>query len=188
MKSEILTFGVALMAASLSFAQSGRDPSSGSDMMAKSTSADATFMKKLAEGNLAEVDAGRLARQKSDNQSIKDFAEEMVKDHSKNSSELKSLAASHGVEVPTTIDSEHASQSAKLGKASGKDFDSEYVKAQVRDHEKTVALLQQEIHGGQNSAVKDFAQKTLPVVNHHLAMAKQLQATLPNAVAQRGSQ
>ena len=188
MKSGILTFAVALMASTLSFAQTGRDPSSGSDMMAKPTSADAAFMKKLAIGNLAEVDAGRLASQKSDNQGIKDFAQEMVKDHSKNGNELKTLAASQGVEVPTTIDSEHAAQSAKLGKANGKDFDSQYVRAQVRDHEKTVALLQQEIHSGKDSAVKDFAQKTLPVVNHHLAMAKQLQATLPNSVAQRGNQ
>jgi putative membrane protein len=188
MKSELLPFAIAALAASsLALAQSTRDPSSGSDM-AKSTSADVTFMKKLAEGDLAEVDAGRLASQKSSNDGVKDFGEEMVKDHSKNGSELKTLAASQGVQVPTTIDSEHASQKTELEKTSGRDFDSEYIKGQVRAHEQTAQLIQREIRDGQDPAVKEFAQKTLPVVNHHLAMAKHLQEQLSSPVAKRNGQ
>ena len=180
-----LSFAAAVMASSLALAQSGRDPSSGSDMT-KSTSADATFLKKLAEGDLAELDAGRLASQKSTNEGIKEFGQEMIKDHSKNESELKDLAASHGVEVPATIDAAHAAQKSKLENASTAEFNSEYIKAQVSDHEKALALLQREISNGQDPAVKDFAQKTLPVVRHHLEMAKQLQGKLPKAVAERG--
>ena len=187
MKSWILTFTVAALASSLALAQNMRDPSSNTDMTAKSSSADGAFMKKLVEGDLAEVDAGRLASQRSSNEGVKDFGEEMVKDHSKNDHELKSLAASHGVEVPTTVDSEHASANNKLENANGGNFDSQYIKEQVRAHEKTVQLLQQEIRDGQDPAVKEFAQKTLQVVHHHLAKAKQLQAKLPNTVAQQNS-
>jgi putative membrane protein len=187
MKSALLTLVLTLAASSLTLAQM-HDPSSGSDMMVKSSSTDATFLKKLAEGDLAEVDAGRLASQKSSNADVKEFGEQMVKDHSKNDSELKTLAASQGIEVPTTIDSKHASQKNILEKASGSNFDSEYIKMQVQAHEKTVQLLQHEIQDGQDAAVKAFAQKTLAVVNHHLEMAKHLQSQLSNSVAERGSQ
>lgn len=186
MKSELMTLAVIVMASSLAFAQTERDPSSGKDMTT-SSSTDATFMKKLAEGDLAEVDAGRLASQRSSNTGVKDFGQQMVTDHNQNDTELATLAAAHGVEVPTTIDSEHASLKATLENANGSAFDSQYIKAQVRDHEKTVALLQQEVHAGQDPAVKEFAQKTLPVVNHHLAMAKQLQAKLPDSAAANAS-
>jgi putative membrane protein len=60
--------------------------------------------------------------------------------------------------------------------------------AQLRDHEKNVQLLENEIQSGQEGAMKDFAEKTLPVVEQHLAMAKQLQAKLPKAGAEPSSQ
>lgn len=183
----MLILAATMLAGSMAYAQSGRDPSSGSDMMAKASSTDATFLKKLAEGDLAEVDAGRLASQKSASEGIKSFGKEMVEDHSKNENELQSLAASQGVNVPTTIDAAHASQKTRLETANGADFDSLYIKDQVRDHEKTVALVEQEIRDGQDASVKDFAKKTLPVVSHHLAMAKQLEAKLPNTVANRSN-
>jgi putative membrane protein len=182
-----LILAATMLAGSVALAQSGRDPSSGSDMMAKASSTDATFMKKLAEGDLAEIDAGRLASQKSASEGVKSFGQEMVNDHSKNNTDLQTLAASHGVNVPTTIDSAHASEKTRLEGANGTGFDSLYIKDQVRDHEKTVALIEQEIRNGQDTSVKDFAKKTLPVVRHHLAMAKQLQAKLPNTVADRST-
>ena len=124
-----------------------------------------------------------LASQKSGNEIIKNFGQEMVKDHSENDNALRVLAASHGVEVPTTVDSEHASQKAKLENKKGSWFDKEYINAQVRENEKVVGLLQREIREGRDPAIRDFAQKTLPGANHHLAMVKLLQAMLPTGVA-----
>ena len=176
-----------LMTVSLALAQ-GAQESGAAAAAGHSTTTDAAFMKKLAEGDLAEVDAGRLASQRGSNADVKEFGEHMVKDHSENRSKLDTLAKTHGIEVPTTIDKEHAAAKAKLDAANGAAFDSEYIKAQVQAHEKTVQLLQHEIQNGQDPAVRDFAEKTLPVVEHHLSMAKDLQAKLPGAVAERSSQ
>lgn len=189
MKSYLFGF-ISLVAAPLLLAQSmqQQSPPPAGTAGAEKSSTDATFMKKLAQGDLAEVDAGRLASERATNPGVKEFGEHMVKDHSKNSSELDALAKEHGVEVPSTIDKEHAAAKSKLDSATGASFDSEYIKAQVRDHEKTVQLLRHEIQDGQDPAVKEFAQKTLPVVEHHLSMAKDLEAKLPNPVAERGGQ
>lgn len=187
MKSQLVTLAIAAMASSLALAQSARDPASMGSMTEKS-STDATFIKKLGEGDLAEVDAGRLATQKSQNQGVRNFGQEMVTDHSKNDSELKNLAASNGMEMPSTINKEDTAEKSRLENVSGSAFDKQYVNAQVRGHEKTVELLEHEINHGQDPAVKDFAKKTLPVVKHHLALAKELQANLKSAGAQGSNQ
>jgi putative membrane protein len=186
MKTQLITLAVAAMASSLALAQSARDPAGTGNMSGKSSSVDASFIKKLAEGDLAEVDAGRLASRKAENQGVKNFGQEMVTDHSKNDTELKSVAAANGMEAPATLDHEHAAEKARLESASGSAFDKQYIDAQVRDHEKTVQLLQHEISHGQDPAVKDFAQKTLQVVKHHLAMARELQASLGGSGTTRG--
>jgi len=186
MKTQLITLAIAAMASSLALAQSARDPAGTSNMSGGSSSVDATFVKKLAEGDLAEVDAGRLASQRAESQGVKNFGQEMVTDHSKNDTELKSVAASNGMPIPETIDKQHAAEKSKLESASGSAFDKEYLQAQVRDHEKTVQLLRHEISHGQDPAVKDFARKTLPVVQHHLAMAKELQSNMNGAGTTRG--
>jgi len=46
-------------------------------------------MTQLAEGNLAEADAGKLAAQKSNTAAVKEFGQEMARDHSKNGNDLR---------------------------------------------------------------------------------------------------
>jgi len=183
MKIRLLTCALAVAASSLAFAQNSQAPAMSGAAAGKPASTDATFLRKLAAGDLAEVNAGRLAAQKSTNPSVQDFGREMIKDHSENDDQLKSLAASNSVEVPSKPDRAEAAEAARLEQASGSAFDSEYAKAMVRDHEKTVQLLKHEIDHGQMPEVKDFAEKTLAVVNHHLAMAKQLEAGLTSTAA-----
>lgn len=176
MKTEVLACAAVLLASPFVMAQTA-----GSK--APMASSDAAFMTKLAEGDLAEADAGRLAAQKSNTPAVKQFGQEMDKDHSKNGNDLKALAASRGVMVPTSVSPEHAHARAKLENLSGANFDRQYAKGQVRAHEKTVQLLQDEITHGQDQAVKDFATQTLQVVNQHLDRARQMQTTVSNSVA-----
>lgn len=174
---------VSMLAASVALAQTPTD----GDASPASKMTDATFLKKLAEGNLAEVDEGRLATQKASDGEVKKFGEEMIKDHSQNNSELDALAKQHGIEVPRTIDSKHAAASAKLNAVNGSVFDSHFVRKEVQDHKETIQLLDNEIRNGQDPAVRDFAKKTLHVVQHHLEMARQLETKVAPAVAERGS-
>ena len=66
----------------------------------------------------------------------------------------------------------HAKQLAELGKAS--DFDAAYAKHQVVAHEEAVALFTAASKGAKSKELKDFATKTLPVVQGHLEHAKKL--------------
>jgi putative membrane protein len=137
---------------------------------------DANFMKALAVGGVAELEAGKLATQRGTRSEVKTFATQMVNDHSANNDKLKALAKDRGVELPAQLDAEHAADKAKLETLNGTAFDVEYIRGQIKDHQKAVQLLQHQINAGQDANVRRFAQETLPTVQHHLEMAKDIHA------------
>ncbi|MET4792841.1 putative outer membrane protein [Bradyrhizobium japonicum] len=100
----------------------------------------------------------------------------MVTDHTKTSSELKALVSDGKVQatLPAALDSSHQSKLDKLKSAAGKDFNSDFDSYQVSAHEDAISLFDRYAKGGDNSALKDWAGKTLPALRHHLDMAKEL--------------
>jgi len=135
---------------------------------------DAEFATKAAVGGMAEVEFGKLALAKSNNEKIKAFANMMVNDHGKANEELKTLAASKNISLPTDLDEDHKKVRDDLNTASGKDFDKKYVDAMVDGHEKTWDLMDKESKDGKDAALKAFATQTAPVVKGHLDMIKKI--------------
>jgi putative membrane protein len=146
--------------------------------MEKLSSADRTFMRNAAAGGAAEVKKGQLASEKASNQKVKDFGQRMVTDHSKANDELKALADRKGVTIPTKPDSKNEAMATKLGKMSGSEFDRNYMKDMVSDHEKDVAEFEKEANNGTDPDVKKWAADTLPTLQEHLKMAKDTLATV----------
>jgi putative membrane protein len=136
------------------------------------TGGDLAFMNDAAPGGLAEVELGKLAAQKAQSAEVKAFAQKMVEDHSKAGEELKQLASQKKVTLPTEILPKHKEIVEKLSKLSGADFDREYVKAMVADHEKDVTAFNSVAIGATDADVKAFAAKTLPTLKMHLEMIK----------------
>jgi putative membrane protein len=136
---------------------------------------DASFMKDAAEAGMAEVEAAQIALKQSQNDQVKAFANQMVTDHTKANDELKALADSKGVKLPT---SPSMMDKAKLKMLDGKDkdFDKDYSEGfGVKAHEKTVKLFQKEAKDGKDADTKAWAEKTLPTLQHHLDMARDLE-------------
>jgi len=137
---------------------------------------DASFYKTLAQGGIAEVEAGKLAQQKGADPKVKDFGAMMVKDHSAANEQLKALAAGKGIDLPGSSSTSQMAAKAKLEVLSGGTFDKSYVEDQVKAHRETVELLKKEIATGQDPDAKAFAQKVLPTVESHLHAINQIAA------------
>jgi putative membrane protein len=133
------------------------------------------FVMQVAVSDMFEIQSSQLAVQRSDGPT-KAFAEQMVKDHTKTSDELKALIAADTVKEtpPTVLDSTHQKKLDALGKLKGGDFTKQYHSDQVNAHEDAVSLFERYAKSGENAALKDWAGKTLPALQHHLEMAKQL--------------
>jgi putative membrane protein len=100
----------------------------------------------------------------------------MVKDHTQTSTELKALVSGGDVQatLPTAPDSASQKQIDKLNAATPADFRGEYDPMQVSAHKSAVSLFERYAKGGDNAKLKDWAQKTLPHLQHHLEMANML--------------
>lgn len=140
--------------------------------------ADIYFLQKASYSNLAEITAGGIAAIRGSYDSVTMFGTMMVQDHSKAQKSLESLASSLNVTVPQTPDSAHRAKAAMLSNLSGHQFDTAYINAQVIDHEATIAVFQQELSGGENTQVKNFATQNLPVIQMHLQEALSIQSKL----------
>src|SRR5262249_3067877 len=91
--------------------------------------------------------------------------------------ELAKLAQDEGVELPADIDGKHKRLHDRLAKLSGADFDREYMREMVRDHDADVKAFEREADRAKNPDVKAGAGKTLSVLKEHQQQAHQLQAS-----------
>lgn len=140
------------------------------------SAADKKFVMDAADGGMAEVELGKLAVSKASDQKVKDFGQKMVDDHSKANDELKSVASSKGITLPTTVSAKHKATMDRLSALSGPAFDKAYVADMVKDHKKDVAEFQKESNSGKDSDVKGFATKTLPTLQQHEKLIMDIQA------------
>ena len=154
---------------------SGSRASSDSDKVAR---ADRKFIETAAEGGMAEVQLGQLAAQKGQSDQVKQFGQKMVDDHTKANDQLKQIASTKGVTLPTDLKSADKREMDRLSKLSGAEFDREYMKHMVSDHKKDVSDFQKEAKSGKDAEVKSFASQTVPVLQQHLQLAQSTDAAV----------
>jgi putative membrane protein len=136
---------------------------------------DAKMLGDLLQGNRAEVQAGQLALEKSQDAEVKKFAQTMIDDHGKAITEIEALALKKQNKMPEGIGAKHKTKEVALKALSGDTFNSQYVKrAGLGDHEATIKLLKKIQKDGKDPELKALADKMLPTVQHHLEMAQQL--------------
>ena len=138
------------------------------------SSADREFAMKAASGGLAEVQAAQLAEQRAASPQIKQFAQRMITDHTTANTELQQIAKQADISLPAQPTGKDAAEGQKLRGVTGTAFDQAYAQGQLQDHRETVELFQKEASSGQDSALKAFAQKTLPILQQHLQMVEAL--------------
>ena len=141
------------------------------------------FWNDAAMGGMAEVALANLALQKTQSDAIRQFAQQMVTDHTAANGELTSLAATKNVTLPAAIDAQHKSAMDKLSAKSGADFDRDFMKTMVSDHEKMIKLFQDQSQKATDADVKAWAAKTLPTLQSHLQMARSISATLQGGMS-----
>ena len=173
MKTTILALAIASTFTSAAPAQSVGEKT-GVNSVFGITPKTEDFIKEAAMSDILEVDAAKIAQQKGDADEKK-FAEAMITDHDKTSTELKGLVPSDMASaIPTSLDDRSQKKLDKLKDAKPNDFASEYDPMQVNAHEDAVSLFERYSKGGDNAKLKDWAGKTLPALQHHLQMAEQM--------------
>ena len=147
---------------------------SGAGAMALNSS-DRRMLLSMAQANMAEIEAGRMAQTKSQNEQVKNFAQQMIDDHTKALEDVRQLAQSKNVTLPTDLDRTHKAKANKLQSLSGEAFDRAYLaQAGVSDHKKHHAMLKKAQSRARDPDLKALAARTLPAVGQHLSTVQQL--------------
>ncbi len=142
----------------------------------------------LAQANLAEIEAARLAQDKTQNQEVKNFAQQMINDHTKALQEVQQLAQARGVTLPTEADAKHKRMAQRLSGLSGDAFDRRYLaQSGVADHKKTHALLERVQARAKDAELKALAARLQPTVDQHLNSVQQLSATVAKGAGKTDS-
>src|SRR5437868_3677254 len=171
-KSFVTLAAAALLCSSVALAQSVGEKTGVNSTLGISPSTQ-DFVKEAAISDMMEIESSKIAQQKG-NAEEKKFADQMIADHTKTSSELKGLVTSGEVkaELPTQLDSSSQGKLDKLRNAKPEDFPGQYDPMQVSAHKDAVSLFERYAKGGDNAKLKDWAGKTLPALRHHLEMAQ----------------
>lgn len=162
-----------ILAGAVALAMSAAPAFAGARAAKAKAGADQGFVTRAARGGLAEVQLGDLAKDKASSPEVKQFAERMVTDHSRANDELKALAQSKNITLPSTLSMKDQALKDRLSKLSGEQFDRAYMRAMVRDHTKDVNEFRRESKSAKDPDVKAFAAKTLPTLEDHLKLAHQ---------------
>ena len=157
------------------------------DTTAINTVSDSDFAKEAAEGGMAEVKFGQLAQDKGASDAVKEFGKRMVDDHLQANDKLKNIAERENVKLPLALSKKDQSTYDKLSKLSGDAFDRAYAHNMVKDHENDIASFQQEAANGRDPGIKTFASETLPTLQEHLKLAKEMMKSVSSNAAKSGS-
>jgi putative membrane protein len=139
---------------------------------------DKAFFAEAGSGGMLEVRLGQYASANAASDAVKKFGEEMVGDHTKANDQLHTLTTQQPLEIPKAMSSEDQQTLDRLEKLHGAQFDKAYIEQMVQDHEKDVAAFEKEVSDGSDTIVRAFAERTLPILRHHLEMAKGLNESL----------
>ena len=143
---------------------------------------DGNIVALLHQSNVGEIQAGELARQSAQNSSVRDFAQQMITDHTALDQAGDSLAQSAGIapELPdSSLVQEQEAQMKTLQSQAGGGFDSTYISQQVVAHEQTIALVDSSVAHASNDALKAaLVNSVRPRVAQHLQMAQDLQRSM----------
>jgi len=141
---------------------------------AESSMQDKAFLRKAAEGGMAEVQLGQLAQQKGSSQDVRQFGEKMVQEHSQLNEQLKPIAERDGVRPPKALSKKDEATMKKLESLSGQQFDHAYIETMLKDHKKDLKEFKETANRTQNSQLKDAAQHGVQVIESHLQDIQQI--------------
>jgi putative membrane protein len=135
------------------------------------------YVMKAAQSDEFEITEARMALHHTTNPHVREFAQMMIHDHTQSTDMIKAALRQSGRPVPPPPPLSPMQQQMVDGlRAAGPKFDRVYINQQVQAHELALHVHQTYAQGGDNPALRHTAEQIVPVVQHHLSMAEDIQS------------
>lgn len=144
----------------------------------RKTYLDNEFLVHAHVGCNAMIQIADTVDDRTKNDQVKEFAEQLKKDHRKGEEMLaqeikdRKIASVAGLEKETreTID--------RLKKLEGNELDKEFLRIVVDSHEKAISACKDQSKSGKEKECSELAKEMIPTLQKHLDRAKELQKTI----------
>ena len=133
--------------------------------------ADHKMVQTLYYGNAFEIMASQIAENRAQSEWGKQYAKEMVIEHTMAQNELKMLAGDKGLTLNNDLPWAMQRRLSALRNTPMSNFDAKYKAVIMSSHAQASIILQQAIKWGHDEQVRNLAIKILPAVKMHYALA-----------------
>lgn len=131
------------------------------------------FLDKALMGDNAEIMLGNLAATQGRDPAVRDFGRKLVMDHSQARGEVLDVGSRFGIRPTREVVPQARDERDRLAAMHGRDFDREFVRYMVDDHQKDIDDFQNEARE-HHGPVSDLAARQLPTLRDHLRTAQSL--------------
>lgn len=138
------------------------------------------FIEHASAQNLAEIELGKLALQKSEFAEVKTFARKMIEDHSSANKDLRELASKKNLQLADETELLAKAKNAVLTQREGESFDTSYINNQIDAHKANIKLFQA-ASSSPDEDVRRLAATSLPKMQQHLRDAEALVGVIARA-------
>ena len=128
------------------------------------------FAQAAGLSNQFEIAESRLALEKSADPLIRQFAGQMIHDHTEAQMQLRQASMASAVTADFMFDNARQAQVDALDSKSGTDFDSAYLADQKDAHAATLDTLSAYAASGEDPSLRMWARATMPTVAMHQRM------------------
>jgi putative membrane protein len=179
--SRLTTSGLAVLLASLTASVAGAQVTTTSAGDVSAFSQKNLINHQIIDDSL-EVEMAQLAISRSQNAAVKEFANQLLTDHSAHLATLNKLAGKSDIgreaNAADTSGAHFAGVLKSLQSMNGSSFDQAFVQAQITHHQEAIQDLQKYRASAKDDDVQKDIDKTLPVLEKHLSTATTVAATL----------
>jgi putative membrane protein len=149
---------------------------------ASSKSSSAAILAQIHQADRKEIALGKIADEKASTSEVRDYADQLVKDHTTVDQTVVATARTmnvrlHDAAAPREGRHERAHTSMveeKLVSASGAKFDRLFLQQTSADHDKLIRALNQEREDASDDDIEALIDKILPILEQHKELAQLL--------------
>jgi putative membrane protein len=135
-----------------------------------------TFLRQAGLSDNSEIQVGELAQARGGSPAAREAGRMLAADHRASKRAAAPLMARYRVRPPVGVLPEARAEMRRLQGLRGRAFDREVATFNVAAHQRAIALFQAQARSGDRDTAA-FARAQLPVLRHHLQMARDLQRT-----------
>jgi putative membrane protein len=139
---------------------------------------DEIFAWGASNGEMAELEMGKLAQSKGYNEKITSLVKMIGYADSVVNQRLNNLTAERRILLLADLEKHEQGILDDLKKRSGKDFDGAFINAMIKAYQKDITLFEKTSPDLKDQELKRFALQTLPILKMHLLKCEQVYSQL----------